>query len=145
MAAFTSNDFTVPAFSNDTYTYYATANDAFNVAPIPYVAAYYETDAYYVVVQADRVLAALAATSVAGNYTIAGTAAPTVTAASFTPGNRYVRLTLSGRFSSGAYTLSLAERTLVDAANIYQAFPLVVSIYDASAVLQRQGFNAGYN
>lgn len=53
----------------------------------------------------------------AGNYTIAGPSSITVTGATWTPGNAYITLTVSGTFVAGSYTVSLAANTFVDASS----------------------------
>lgn len=146
MAAFSVNDFADASVNTVDTGYLATQNDYFNVASIPYVAAYYRGASAYLLVQFDRNLATLSATTVIGNYTIAGAGSPpTVTVVTFTPGNNYLILTLSGLMPSGSHTLSLKERTVFDGTSSYNTFPLAAPILDASQTLQGNGFNWGVN
>lgn len=146
MAAFSVNDFTTASVDTVSTGYLSTPNDYFNVASIPYVAAYYRGAGIYLLVQFDRNLATLSATTLISNYTIAGAGSPpTVTNVNFTPGNSYLILTLSGLMPSGSHTLSLAERTVFDGTSSYNSFPLAAPILDASQTLQGNGFNWGVN
>jgi hypothetical protein len=53
----------------------------------------------------------------AGNYTVSGPTAITVTAVSYAPGDTFVRLTTSGTWSTGgAYTLAMIASSVTDAA-----------------------------
>jgi len=58
-----------------------------------------------------RALASYGATSTAGNYAITGPSVISVGSVSFTPGNSYVVLNVTGTWATGTYTVTVAAGT----------------------------------
>lgn len=79
---------------------------------VPAVVAAEKLTATTVRIDFNQALRSLAATTVAGNYSITGPSTVTVASVAFTPGNSYVVLTLTGTFAPGTYTVTVSANTV---------------------------------
>jgi hypothetical protein len=98
-----------------------------------------------VIVGAARALRSLAATTITSNYAITGPSAITVTSISFTPGNTSVTINVTGTFTSGTYTLTLASQTIQALNDDQYNITTGVAFSGNSVTLKSSGFNPGFN
>jgi hypothetical protein len=125
VAAFNSHDFTNASVETDSYANRVSADQSFNVGPIPFTARYITAaSSSFLYVQFDRVPTSVSTT--AGKYTVHGTSAPTVTSVLFTAGKSFARLTLSGTLGAGVYTLSIIDGTVSDGISANIVTPVVI-------------------
>jgi hypothetical protein len=88
-----------------------------------------------------RALRSLAATTVAGNYVVTGPSSIVVNSVTFTPGDPFVVLNITGSFMPGSYTLTIAALTAQALAD--DTFnDITPASFDGMTV---QGGGAGFN
>jgi hypothetical protein len=135
VASYTPNDFAQPNTEQNTYAhrvYLAPWLLSNNTGPIPFCARYSPSGSVaFLYIQTDRVLLTSGSMTVAGNYIINGTSAPTVTSVSFISGKSYIRLTLSSTLAiENSYTVKVADNTFYDGyfTNIASSIPIYVDL-----------------
>ena len=99
-----------------------------------------------VLISFNRILRDLAATTIASNYTVTGPSTITVNSVTFTPGNAYLYLNVTGSFVPGTYTVNMATNTAqASADDIYNS--TTPYTFDGGTVVVAGGSNwlAGFN